>query len=236
VTPPLARLRRDLRAAASLARRWPAIRGHARPALDALLREGEWAAAHAAGVEQAGALARTGPVRLELGSSDFRRPGWISIDAGEGAQLRLDLRRGLPFPTASVEEIHSEHFFEHLRYPGELMPLLEECHRVLVTGGVISFSVPNVRPYAERYVQGDLDWLKERVYDRPDGGAYDETPLDVLAWFMLREGEHATLFDGENACRRLERAGFGAVRTREFDPARDYNERASSVYVEGRRA
>jgi SAM-dependent methyltransferase len=225
------------RRALVLARNWRTARGPAAAHVEDLLREGEWAAAHRVGIAQAHAAVASGqPVRLELGGGDFRRSGWLSIDATDGAQIRLDLRRALPFPNGSVAEIHSEHFLEHLRYPDEVMGILREAWRVLAPGGLFSFSVPNVRPYAEAYVRDDLDWLRDRVYDRPPGGAYDDTALDVLAWFALREGEHLTLFDGENACHRMRLAGFSEVKTREFDPARDYNRRESSVYVEGRKA
>ena len=187
---------------------------------------------------RAGMLVRSlNPIRLELGSGSLSRDGWVGLDINENADLRWDLRCGLPFPDGSVTEIHSEHTFEHLAYPDELMPLLKDCVRVLKPGGIISFSVPDMRPCIEAYVRGDSAFLKERITDVP--GKYRDafvTDLDLLSWLGLRNGEHKCLFDGDSACRRLQDAGFVGVRVRPFDSRRDYNSRRSSVYVEGCKA
>ncbi|MCW2989888.1 MAG: methyltransferase FkbM [Solirubrobacterales bacterium] len=224
-----------VRAFAVLARllaRWGRDGRYAEPHLGALARELDWSRAHDAAVRAVPALlARDVPLRLELGSSGFARQGWVSVDVDPAAELRLDLRRALPFPDGSVAELHSEHVFEHLAFPAEIGPLLDECLRVLVPGGILSFSVPNVRPHLEAYVRDDTAWLRERVSDRPPG--YDGTALDLVAWFALREGDHRTLYDDRNAVLRLVEHGFADVAVREFDPARDYNFRQSSVYVQG---
>jgi predicted SAM-dependent methyltransferase len=216
--------------------RWPRFASFVEPLLAALHRELDWERADRDGRRVAvSMLHQRGPTRVELGSAHFRREGWISLDIADGADARVDLRRGLPFPDESVDEVHAEHVFEHLEYPSEIMPLLVEVHRVLVAGGMLSFSVPNFRPYASAYVTQDKAWLEERIYDRP-AGLYDATELDLLSWFALRAGEHRYLYDPDNAMARLREAGFVDVGTREFDESRDYNPRASSVYVVGRKA
>jgi predicted SAM-dependent methyltransferase len=172
------------------------------------------------------------PLRLELGSAGIQREGWIGIDI-TGAKLGLDLRRQFPFPDNSVDEIHSEHFFEHLLYPEELMHVLKECFRVLKPGKPISFSVPNMRPYFDAYCKKDIQFLKKRIFDVPQSGHYNKCAMDLLNWFALRRGEHKFMFDDENAILRLKEAGFINVRVRDFDPQRDYNQRLSSLYIEG---
>jgi predicted SAM-dependent methyltransferase len=222
-------------ALATIVARWPRFARFVEEHLLALHREIEWERADREGRKTAvEMLEHGGRARIELGSAHFRRDGWLSLDIVPGADARVDLRRGLPFPDDSVEEVHAEHVFEHLEYPGEIMPLLAEVHRVLVVGGMLSFSVPNFRPYASAYVGRQKTWLEERIYDRPEG-IYDDTELDLLSWFALRAGDHRYLYDAENTLQRLRDAGFVDVATRDFDDARDYNPRASSVYVMGRK-
>ena len=229
------RARRVLLLAGGLARHWPDMAPHARTHLDALTRELEWQRLHDRGVMRAGELMeRSNNLCLELGSGSVIRAGWIGVDVTEDADLQLDLRRPLPFPEGSVAEIHSEHFFEHLSYPDELVPLLAECRRVLVRGGLISFSVPGLRRYLELYCAGDTSELRRLVSDAP-AGLFDRSALDLVSWLALRAGEHRTLFDEENAALRLQEVGFDDVRVRPFDPARDYSFRESSIYIEARR-
>lgn len=47
---------------------------------------------------------------------------------------------GLPFPDASIESIISHHFMEHL--DTGFLPLMDECHRVLKSGGILRIIVP----------------------------------------------------------------------------------------------
>ena len=178
-------------------------------------------------------LASHRPLRLELGSGGFGRDGWIGIDLCSDADLQWDLREPLPFPDGSIMEIHSEHVFEHLDFPDELLPLLGECWRVLRTNGIISFSVPNMRPLLEAYVEGNRAFLEERIWDLPPRRRRDYvTDLDLITWFASREGDHRCMFDPETAIQRLRDVGFVDIHVREFDPERDYPRRLSSVYVQ----
>lgn len=181
-------------------------------------------------------LARHRPLRLEVGSGGFHRDSWIGIDLCSTAELQWDLLEPLPFPDGSVTEIHSEHCFEHFDFPDQLKPLLRECWRVLEKDGIISFSVPNMRPLLEAYVNGNRAFLEERIYDVPDARKQDYvTDLDLITWFALREGDHRCMFDPETVVQRLKDAGFKDAHVRVFDPQRDYNFRRSSVYVQGRK-
>jgi predicted SAM-dependent methyltransferase len=211
---------------------WPEFRDLARPHLRAIRKEAVLYQTYRRNVKKARKYLMVCPLRLELGSGSFRRSGWVGIDVVGDPELELDLRRPLPFPDNSVDEIHSEHFLEHLCY-SEVTHVLRECWRVLKEGGMISFSVPNMRPYLQAYSVGDVAFLRERVYDTPRDGRYDRCGLDIINWFALREGDHKFMFDDENAVLRLREAGFVGVGVREFDPERDYNRRSSSVYVQG---
>ena len=115
---------------------------------------------HRAAVKKAKILPPTTKHRLNLACGPNRKEGWINIDLTDTADLKLDLRERLPFSSESVEVIYSEHFVEHLNYPGELLFFLRECYRVLVTGGSFSVSVPDAAPLLIAYTNRDEQLFK----------------------------------------------------------------------------
>jgi predicted SAM-dependent methyltransferase len=54
----------------------------------------------------------------------------VNIDIEPGADLVIDVRKGLPLDDCSVNFIYSEHFLEHLTYE-EGRKVLEEFRRCL---------------------------------------------------------------------------------------------------------
>lgn len=167
-------------------------------------------------------------LRLDIGSGNHVREGWIGIDLNPSATIEWDLSWGIPFPDGSIDEIHSEHCFEHFDRRS-LDVLLRECFRVLKDSGTISFSVPNMRPYFTAYVEKRRDWLSTKVFDRPF--LPTETLIDIVDWIALCGNQHRILFDDESAVQRLIDVGFKEAQLRDFDPKTDYSLRESSLYV-----
>jgi predicted SAM-dependent methyltransferase len=184
------------------------------------------------GIGQAKEFANTvDELRLDLGCGSFKRPGFVGIDLLTTADIQWDIRWGLPFEDNSITEIRSDHFFEHLELP-DLVDVLQECRRVLASGGVLDFTVPHLDPYLGAYLHKDFDYLKEKIYDVSQGQeALYGTCFDRIAWLLYRSGEHKSLFDKESIVAKVKLAGFENVTTREFDPAKDADPRFSSVYV-----
>lgn len=81
--------------------------------------------------------------KLNLGCGPYPMPGYINIDINprQKPDMVRDVRKGLPFDTASVDEIHASHFLEHLTCD-EMLDALEEFHRVLKPGSVLRAVVP----------------------------------------------------------------------------------------------
>lgn len=184
------------------------------------------------GIERAKNFAKTvGELRLDLGCGSFKRPGFVGVDLSPHADIQWDIQLGLPFEDNSITEIRSDHFFEHLELPC-VVEILRQCHRVLVPDGVLDFTVPHLDPYLEAYLNKDLEFFKEKIFDIPKGqeGLY-ETCFDRLAWLLCRSGEHKSLFDKESILQKVKLAGFTNVTTRKFDERRDTNFRYSSIYV-----
>lgn len=57
----------------------------------------------------------------------------------------------MPYASDSFDQIHAYHFFEHIQ---NLVPLIQECHRVLKPGGHINIVVPY---YNSQLAIQDLD-------------------------------------------------------------------------------
>ncbi|MBG0777359.1 MAG: class I SAM-dependent methyltransferase [Desulfovibrionaceae bacterium] len=93
-------------------------------------------------------LAGPGPVRVELGCGPVRTvPGAVTMDIFdcEAVDVVADLSHGIPLDDASVDEVHSHHFLEHVP---DLAAFLAEVHRVLRPGGLCAGTVPHFsNPY-----------------------------------------------------------------------------------------
>jgi predicted SAM-dependent methyltransferase len=93
-----------------------------------------------------------------------------------------DITKGLPYPDASMSAIYSSHLLEHL-YFEQSVPLLRECQRVLVPGGVLRVVVPDLRAVVMEYVA---------AIDGGNGGAVAQpTPADVLNERLMYRHRHA---------------------------------------------
>jgi len=142
-----------------------------------------------------------------------------------------DLRWGLPFPNDRIAEIRSDHFFEHLELP-DVVRVLTECRRVLQPGAILDFTVPHIDPYIDVYLAHDLERLTELVYSVPEGQeVLYGTCMDRLAWLLLRDGSHRSMFDRESILHKVRLVGFSSVSTRDYQPDRDLDRRYSSIYV-----
>jgi hypothetical protein len=95
----------------------------------------------------------TGPapaLRVNLGCGNKRREGFLGVDVGDfpAVDVRQDVLEYLrSLPDASVAEVYSRHFLEHLEPPA-LQELLAQVDRVLQPGGRVHFIVPHFsNPY-----------------------------------------------------------------------------------------
>ena len=79
-------------------------------------------------------------IKINIACGPNPKPGWLNLDI-EGADLTLDMRESIPLPDKCAQMIYSEHFFEHLDYPGDAMRFLRECRRLLACSHPVRFSV-----------------------------------------------------------------------------------------------
>ena len=154
---------------------------------------------------RAGRLLRR-DLKLHLGCGTVRLDGWINIDLETRADLKLDVRRPLPFGDRAARLIYHEHLMEHLTVE-EGCACLRDWFRVLQPGGVLRIATPDLAYVVERY-QGDWRdqaWLKLPEY------AFIQTRAEMIN-VSFRWWGHRYLYDGEELERRLREAGFDTVR------------------------
>ena len=184
---------------------------------------------------KAATLVNGKPIRLNLGAGARHKPGWVNVDLfTPGADLRLDLRRPLPFPDASVEYIYIEHFFEHLGYPNtldsagwehdppgrpsEALALLRECLRVLQPGGTLDVLVPDAEMILMEYANRHRDGFPAYPWWGPK---WCDTPMHCVNYVFRQGREHQYAYDFETLSRVIEQAGFVGIARRSFDPGLD---------------
>ena len=167
------------------------------------------------------ALRHARGLMVNLGAGFHRRDGWTPLDlmVDPPGGIRWDVRWGLPFETGSVERIHCEHFFEHLRFPDEVMPALAECFRVLEPGGDLRIVVPDAGRYLRAYARDDREFFDAM---RELGGAARpfETDIEIVNQAFRMGGDHQFAWDLPVMRRRLEAVGFERVEETGYDPVR----------------
>lgn len=147
-------------------------------------------------------------LRLNLGASTTGREGWVNIDAcpGVGVDFAWDLRTPLPLPNGCARCILCEHVLEHLSYPDEAVAFLEECRRLLRTGGVLRLVVPDALKYCRVICSGD--WEEARRLRRVE--RY-RTLMEMVNDVFRQDYEHQYAYDEETLRRLLNEAGFTKV-------------------------
>lgn len=187
---------------------------------------------HLWGVVRAQTVALDQPLRLNLGSFTDVREGWVNIDPFVlwGGTLPLDVREPLPFPDASCELVHAEHFLEHV-VPSDALRLLRECRRVLQPEGVLSIAVPDLAPLLTAYPEALPD-------EQPLPRGELPTALGRINWLMRGDSLHPThlyAYDEPTLRLLLESAGFVACARRAFDPTLDLEMRREGTLRMGAR-
>jgi predicted SAM-dependent methyltransferase len=102
----------------------------------------------------------TSPFKLNLGCGKAKLPLWINLDIEKGADIILDLNKGLPFKDDSIQYIYSEHVLEHFTF-SEGLSLLKECFRILSHGGTMRIATPDLDHIIKKYLTDwkNQDWL-----------------------------------------------------------------------------
>jgi predicted SAM-dependent methyltransferase len=187
---------------------------------------------HLAGCVRAGRYRQARGVKLQFGCGPKAKPGWLNVDLFGNPDVRLDLRRPMPFADGFAAQVYSEHFLEHLDYPWTVRHFLAECSRLLEPGGRIRIGVPDAEHPLKNYAPGKAiepwpghpDWLRSNL-----------DQLDFLFRMNNLEhwDEHRHAWDFETLAIRLQEAGFREVTLSQYQPELDSEDRRwGTLYVE----
>jgi predicted SAM-dependent methyltransferase len=85
------------------------------------------------------------PLCLHIGGTEPKE-GWriFNIQPGPHVDFVGDCTSLARFGDDSVERIYACHVYEHLGHRGELLAALKDAHRVLIPGGLLQISVPDL--------------------------------------------------------------------------------------------
>jgi predicted SAM-dependent methyltransferase len=165
---------------------------------------------------------------VNLGCGGNGRADWVNLDAfpAPGVNCVCDCRRGLPFADASCAGIFTEHFFEHVDYTEEVPRLLDECHRILVPGGVIRIVVPDSGRYLQNYALPGWDGISRLRglspdHDDPYSNCRFRTKMEVVNEIFRQGTQHKYAYDEATLSRVLLDAGFTHVTVKAFGESAD---------------
>lgn len=119
--------------------------------------------------------------RLNLGSSDDRREGFISVDIAPPADVVFDLRQPWTrrWPESSVDEIYAKDVLEHIdnaQWPAQkgIIWCMNNAHKILKPGGkfeIIVPCLPGIAPWVDpTHVSvwtSDLRYYFDQRWDNP---------------------------------------------------------------------
>ena len=174
-------------------------------------------------------LKKQSEIKLELGSGSKKGiDGWTTVDSGD-ADIKWDLKFGIPLSDKSVDKIYSSHLLEHISY-NNLIPFLKECKRVLKIGGEFSVCVPNFRLYIDAYKDGKLFQTRDKWWQ--PAMINTGSNIDQLNYMIYMLDHHKYMFDEQNLINTLTKVGFLNVSLREFDDTLDLISRnEESIYA-----
>jgi predicted SAM-dependent methyltransferase len=194
-------------------------------------------------------------IKINIGCGLSGVPGWVNVDnsptiliyrvpllrrlmrvpAWPSDVRRLDVRKGLPFPDASVRCIYSSHTFEHFTYD-ESVAVSKECFRVLQPDGWIRIAVPDLALIVNQYLSDDAPLASHRFVAR--------LSLNRSFRDILHPGSnHSQMFDGRSLVHLLKSAGFANPKVSSYRDSSipDVEQielavrRAESLYVEAKK-
>lgn len=114
-------------------------------------------------------------VRLDLGSSFHKRPGYLGMDIllSEGVDVLGDARQ-MPFKDSSIDEIYSSYCLEHI---DDQLAVVSELWRVCKDGAVIRLILPH---FSNPSYYDDL--THQRLYSRRSFEHFDQDLHSVTGY------------------------------------------------------
>lgn len=169
-------------------------------------------------------------IKLNIGCGNVKFPSWINIDIEPGADIVIDVTKGLPFDDDTVKYIYNEHFIEHLYY-GEGQEILREFYRVLKKDGILRIATPDLDYILSKYFDDwkNQDWLFWPEYQ------FIETKGQMIN-ISFRFWGHKYLYNEEDLMDSLMKSGFKKLnrcklKESKYDELRNLETRTDSLLI-----
>jgi glycosyltransferase involved in cell wall biosynthesis/SAM-dependent methyltransferase/regulator of replication initiation timing len=165
----------------------------------------------------------TAQIKINLGCGGaWQAKGWFGVDQGRTSDIwqdsseqhfiDLDLNKGLPFATGSVDVIFSSHTLEHFTYE-EGLALLYEIYRVLKVGAPLCLVVPDLDTYIRGYLRKDTEFLytPQIIGGEPKDNLTDNFLMNFYSDPRFNNTCHKYAYNFENLSSRLRMVGFREI-------------------------
>jgi predicted SAM-dependent methyltransferase len=149
-------------------------------------------------------------------------PGYLGIDFGSQAELRLNLANdNLPLEDGVLEVVTCASAINYFTY-SRAQEIIAEVHRVLRSGGVARFSVQDLECIARRYVEKDVEFFFQKL---PDGRErFEGVTLGdkFAAWFYgyVAVGPCKYFYDYDSLAYLFKTAGFSIIEKKQYGESR----------------
>jgi predicted SAM-dependent methyltransferase len=159
-------------------------------------------------------LAQSEEPKLHIGCGDHGLAGWLNTDFFPASRdiVFLDATRPLPFKDETFAYVFSEHMIEHIPY-GDGLTLLAECYRVLIPGGKIRISTPDLafvidlaRTDKSELQRAYIEWMSHEYIGNVQG---DKAGF-VINYFVRGWG-HTFIYDESTLRGAMTAAGFTEI-------------------------
>ncbi len=132
-------------------------------------------------------------------------------------RIRLvDVRKRLPVRDGSVRFVYCSHVLEHVER-WQALHVLRECHRVLVSGGVVRIVVPDLAKICQQYLDGTDERPAQTACRMLWGHPKDVDPAGLVARVVRSfVRPHEWVYDHQEMEILMREAGFDDVRHCEF--------------------
>ena len=156
-------------------------------------------------------------MKLHIGCGSYYMEGWVNIDLNNKCKtdLNIDITKGLPFETESIEAIVTNHFLEHLK-PKDAFNFLQDSYRVLQTGGIIRISVPDLEMIIKDYLESKKTGVVVGYWNTHPEEYQNACQMFNAAVDCLRLDGHFYTYDEEDLFLKLNNAGFKKITRTEY--------------------
>ena len=132
--------------------------------------------------------------KLNLGpGTNWKRPGWTTMDCYKKCDVNVDFRKKEPFPFEdnTISIIFTSHMLEHMDNEAGIN-IVNESYRVLKPGGILRIVVPDLAKALLAYEVKDIKWFLN-AQGQLTGDTVERLLVNWVAGYALRHDEEGPI-------------------------------------------